>query len=82
MIGPEFTCEDLLRLIIDRAAFLKHFGDSAAMNTDVVPDRRAFSGLADCCEELESWTRAIHDALDADALGTKIGAGRKRRCDR
>jgi hypothetical protein len=79
MLTPEYTVEDVLRLIIDRAAFLKHFGDSAAINHDVAPDARAFSGLADACEEVQDWARAIHDALDVDALGTAIGSNKHRR---
>jgi heme oxygenase len=79
VIGPDHTVEDVLRLITDRAAFLKHLGDSAAINHDVAPDARAFSGLADACGELEEWARAIHEALDVDALGTEIGSGQNRR---
>lgn len=78
MIGRDYTVEDVLRLITDRAALLKHFGDSAAINHDVAPDARAFSGLADACGELEEWARAIHDALDVEALGVQIGSKRRR----
>lgn len=78
MIGPDHTVEDVLRLITDRAAFLQHFGDSAAINHDVAPDARAFSGLADACGELEAWARAIHDALDVEALSTEIGNRRRK----
>ena len=53
VIGPDHSGEDMLRLIQDRAAFLKHFGDSAAINHDFAPDARAFSGLADACEEVQ-----------------------------
>jgi hypothetical protein len=79
VIGPDHTVENVLRLITDRAAFLKHFGDAAAVNHDVALDARAFSGLADACGELEEWARAIHDVLDVDALGAAIGSNQRGR---
>jgi heme oxygenase len=79
MLTPQHTVEDVLRLITDRAAFLKHFSESAAVNHNVAPDARAFSGLADACEELEEWARAIYHALDVAALGAQIGRNQHRR---
>lgn len=79
MISAEHTVEDVLRLITDRAAFLRHFGNSAAVNHDEVPDARTFSGLADAAAEIEEWARVIHDALDVAWLGAQIGSGRNRK---
>jgi hypothetical protein len=81
-LSPDHTVEDVLRLITDRAAFLRYFGNSAAVNHEVVPDARAFSGLADACEDIEAWARAIHAALDVGALSVPLGSGRSARRNR
>jgi len=78
VIGPSDTVEDVLRLITDRAALLRAFGDAASVNHQEPPDERALSGLADAAGEMQGWARSIHDALDADALGTEIGRRRVR----
>jgi hypothetical protein len=79
MISAEHTVEDVLRLITDRAAFLRHFGNSAAVNHDEAPDARTYSGLADAAAEIEAWARAIHDALDIAGLGVEIGSNQNRK---
>jgi hypothetical protein len=79
MLTPQHTVEDVLRLITDRAAFLKHFGNSAAVNHDEAPDARTFSGLAGAAAEIEEWARAIYDALDVAGLGVEIGSNQNRK---
>lgn len=81
MISPQHTVEELLLLIGDRAALLRHFAEcaAAAISREASPDARVFSGLGDACADIEGWARAAHDALDVTALATEIGSGRNRR---
>lgn len=73
------TVEEVLHRIEDTARFLQAFGESAAVNHEAPLDAHALSGLADAAGQIASWSRAIFDALDVDALGTEIGSKQHRK---
>ncbi len=63
------TVEEVLRRVEDRAAMLRHHADNAG---DEPIDRRALSGIADCCEEIEEDIAAVKRTLSVDVLGEEI----------
>jgi hypothetical protein len=67
------TVEEALRQLVDRAAMLRFFADSAAAtNGGETPAPEVFSGIADTCGEIERITRAIRRALSGEALDAEL----------
>jgi hypothetical protein len=60
-----------------KAALLRHFASSAAVNP-IAPDRTVFEGLEDACEDIERMVRAVKDTLDVGTLDTELKPSRMR----
>jgi hypothetical protein len=67
-----YTIEEVLRMLVDKAAALRFFADAAATNNFAVPDPSVFSGMADICGDIERFARDVRDSLSVEALSGEI----------
>jgi hypothetical protein len=65
------TLEKCLRQIGHKAALLRHFADSAALNP-AIPDPSTLSGLGDVCGDIGRLAQAAKAVLSVDALGVEV----------
>jgi len=73
------TVEEMLRRVEERAAMLRFFADGTTTSIEP-PSARAWSGLADVCEEIESAARNVRKSLDAGALNRPTQSVRGKEC--